>query len=644
MTFRELALKNIKGHWHQYIAFFFSCTFSVMIFTMFASFIFNPDVVNGHIQGERGVRNGLLACEYIIFIFSFFFVLYSISAFIKSRKKEFGLFSLFGMTRFQIQKLVLQEHMIIGVISIGSGLILGLLFSKLFIMVISYLLKLDTPIHFRIVPESIFVTIIGFLMLFGFVTLLQVLRVGKSEIIELLKASREPKSLPLYSKGLVTLSAITLLGGYGLAYFSTLKNFGNLMFPVLGLVIIGSYFLFTQGSVALLRRLQNQPNLYYKKTNLLSISQFIFKMKDNARMLFMVTILSAVVLTAAGTLYIFYKGILYNVSGAYPRTFSFIERGAQIQSSNVPDRVTHLLNTSGAVVTDRIHLKGFLGKLKVTSKGPGFNPDAFVVSESTYNQEIRKLPGMSTVKLENGTALLSYSGPNIIQGFQKGEKASIQLDEKSLPLHLSKQQTLKNGLLNLGGTAFGTLVLSDQDYKQLSQGLTDAQRMEAFGYDLKNWKKTEPIIKKIKSVMPSGERMTFETRVDNYIIAEQLASLTLLIGVFVSLLFFIAAGSMIYFKLFTELDEDYAQLQALKRIGVTDEEMKRMLTRQIALIFFIPFAVGAVHTAFAFKMLQNIQVFGIIWGYGGIVIGIFFLIQLIFFLVTRKTYISRLLK
>src|SRR5690625_3721870 len=103
MKFRHLALKNVKGNWHQYIAFFLSCTFSVMIFYIFASFIYHPDVVGGHISGGEGVRNGLLACEYIIIIFSFFFVLYSVSAFIKSRKKEFGLLSLFGMTQGQIR-------------------------------------------------------------------------------------------------------------------------------------------------------------------------------------------------------------------------------------------------------------------------------------------------------------------------------------------------------------------------------------------------------------------------------------------------------------------------------------------------------------------------------------------------------------
>lgn len=643
MTFRELAFKNLKGHWHQYSAFFFSCTFTVMIFSMFASFIYNTDVVSGHIEGGKQVRNGLLACEYIIIIFSFFFVLYSESAFIKSRKKEFGLLSLFGMTRGQIQKLVLQESMMIGVLAIGSGLILGLLFSKLFLMVISYLLRVTSPIHFRIVPEAIWVTIVCFFVLFGIVTLFQVLRIGKSEIIELLRASRKPKSPPISSKWLVALSVITLLGGYGLAYISTLTTIAFLMFPVLGLVLVGSYFLFTQGSVAILRGLQKRKTIYYQKTHLLSIAQLVFKMKDNARMLFMVTILSAVVLTAAGTLYIFYKGILFNVTSAYPRTFSFNERGTMIQNSHVPERVDQILKSSGAVVKDQIHLKGVITNFKVSSMRPHLT-HTFLISETQYNHQVQKIPGKKAVYLKKGQAVLSYAGPNLMPEFYKGVKASVELNSQSMPLHLVKQQTLNNGLINIGGTMFGVLVVSDQDYQRLTSGVVESQKMEAYAYDLENWKKTEPIMKKIEKIMPTDDRMAFRTKVDNFIIAQQIGSLTLFIGVFVSLLFFIAAGSMIYFKLFTELDEDYAQLQALKRMGVTDQEMKNMMTFQIAIIFFVPFIIGAIHALFAFKMLNNIQVFGMIWGYGGIVIGIFFLMQLVYFLITRKTYINRLLR
>jgi len=90
----------------------------------------------------------MIMCNVIIAIFSFFFILYSNSAFLKKRKKEFGLYTLFGMTGWQIRKMVFLENMVISLAAIGTGLGLGTLFSKLFFMVLSQFLKLDKPIVF----------------------------------------------------------------------------------------------------------------------------------------------------------------------------------------------------------------------------------------------------------------------------------------------------------------------------------------------------------------------------------------------------------------------------------------------------------------------------------------------------------------
>jgi putative ABC transport system permease protein len=639
MTFRQLALKNVKGHWHQYSAFFLSCTFSVMIFSMFASFIFNSDVVHGHIQGASYVRNGLNACEYIIIIFSFLFVLYSESAFIKSRKKEFGLLSLFGMTGHQIRKLVFFENMFIASLSILSGLILGTLFSKLFLMVISHFLNASNPIQFQLVPKAILITVVGFLLLFGIVTSLQLFSVGKSEIIDLLKASRKPKSVPVFSRWLVALTVVTLLLAYGMAYFTSMGTLIVFMFPVLGLILIGTYFLFTQGSVASFKWLQKKVGVYYKGTHLITLSQMTFKMKDNARVLFMVAILSAVVLTASGTLFIFSKGMLLNVTQAYPQSFSFVVNGSVAGQSTVSDQVERVLKNDGVNLQDKLKISGVPVNLEIASlwKTP---INTLLISNSDYNNASR-IAGTKPIKLQKGQAMFVYAGPNMARTYKNGETGEIDLNGTQYKFTLTGHGY--HGIINLGSEAFGTFVVSNQDYARLISTVSDSQKRVAYGYDLKNWQKAGPTVQKIKHLMPKNDQMGFRSRVENYNVAKQIASLTMFIGIFVSLLFFIAAGSLIYFKLFTELQEDHAQFQALQRIGMTDREIKKIVTRQIAFIFFVPFVIGAIHALFAFKMLQNMQLFGDIWGYGGIVIGIFFLMQLLYFFITRKTYIRQLL-
>lgn len=164
MTFRSLALSNIRGNWRSYSAFFLSSVFSVMIFYIYAAFLYHPEVENGSIMAASKIRSGMMFCEYIIIIFSFLFVLYSNSAFLKTRQQEFGLFSLFGMTKAQLRKLVIYENAAIAVLAIAVGILLGMLFSKLFFMALAVLLKLEETIPFAAPLKAIGITAGGFLL------------------------------------------------------------------------------------------------------------------------------------------------------------------------------------------------------------------------------------------------------------------------------------------------------------------------------------------------------------------------------------------------------------------------------------------------------------------------------------------------
>lgn len=445
MTFRSLAFSNIRGKWRSYSAFFLSSVFSVMIFYIYAAFLAHPDVVNGNIIAADKVRLGMIFCEYVIFIFSFLFVLYSNSAFLKTRKQEFGLFSLFGMTRMQLRRLVIYENLTIAVLAISVGIGLGILFSKMFFIVLSMLLNMSDTITFFVPLQAVGLTMGSFLVLFTLISFWSVLGIGRTEIIELLKASKKTKGELFYSPWLVVLAIVSLLVGYTIALMLNGGNFGLLdmqEFSMLAIgimvaVVIGTYLLYSQFSILLLRFIQKRYNVYYNRTNMMVIAQLGYKMKDNARMLFIVSILSAVIVTASGA-------------------FSILAASAQ-------------------------------------------------------------------------------------------------------------QEELK-----------------------------------------------------------------------------EMISLTMFIGLFISLLFFIAAGSMIYFKLFTELKEDQAQIKALIRIGITDGEIRKIVFTQVGIIFFLPCVVGIIHALVAMKALDNILMSSS-WFYSFIVIGIYLVMQTIYFLIACRSYMGSML-
>lgn len=641
MKYRQLAIKNVAGNWHQYIAFFLSSVFSVMIFFIYAEFIFHPGVVNGTIRAADKVRNGLIACEYIIFIFSFFFVLYSNSAFIKSRKKEFGLFTLLGMNHWQLKRMVWYESSIIALVSIAVGMAFGSLFAKLFFMTLAELLKTNDPIPFRFVPKAVGITAGGFFLLFQVITLFNLFRLRRSKIIDLLQAAKKPKNVPAFSWLLVLLSLICLGTGYYLACISNMSNIVKTFFVVLFLVITGTYFLYTQGSTAIFRKLQRMKSVYYKQTHLITISQLVFKMKDNARLLFAVSILSAVVLTASGTIYVFYHDSRSQLLERYPQTIGYEEQGMEGHPVMDPQRIRDIMRQDKVQIEYEFEMTGVIVPFQIKYINTT-ETSALIIPASKYN-ELAERKSWKPVKVEEGHALFVLPFRNILghDFFAKGDRLETSIGEHKVTFEMDGQ--INKGLGNTGYRERSFLIINDEHYRQLMGSTPDTLKIRYYGFELKNWERTNDTVNRVISEIDLEQKPYFTSRVQDYLDMTQANSLTLFIGIFISVLFFIAAGSMIYFKWFTELQEDQAVYRSLRKIGMTPAELKRVITTQIGLVFFIPFMVGTVHACFAFKALGNLLAVSV-WKYGLVVIGLFFFMQYLYFILTRYAYMRRILK
>src|SRR5690625_1005617 len=133
MKFYQLAIKNVVRNQKVYLAYFLSSLFTVMIFFTFANFAFHPAIASGALG--RNVTVGMLVAGGIIYAFSFFFILYSMGSFLQSRKKEFGVFMIQGMSNRQIKWMVFLENMLIGFFATILGIGLGLVFSKAILLI-----------------------------------------------------------------------------------------------------------------------------------------------------------------------------------------------------------------------------------------------------------------------------------------------------------------------------------------------------------------------------------------------------------------------------------------------------------------------------------------------------------------------------
>lgn len=636
MTFRQLALSNIRGSALRYAAFFLSSVFSVTLFFLYAQFLMHPDLAEGYLYGGDGTRVVLTVCAVLVGVFSFFFVLYSSGAFLRVRNREFGLLTLMGTTRGQLRRLIWLENTFLSVAAIAVGIGLGQLLSKLFLMGISSVLGLDTPIRFMLVPGAMLMTAAGFFVLFQLVTVVSSLRIGRQSVVELMRAARRPRTVPRASIWLALLGALLVAAGYVAALSVEGAGVVLAFVPVVAVVVVGTYLLFSQGSVKLLQWLQRAEASYLRGPRLLVVSQLLFRVRDNSRLLATIASLSAVVLAAAGTFYILTQQLNEGMSLAFPQELAFVER----QGGDQP--VTHavvdgLLARHGVTPTARV--SATVHELRFTDAG-GRGGWLALLGEGDY-AALAELAGLAPLdSLER--VPLTY-GAGAVRLWQQDEAEAYEPDRSGQSDQLGPVEA------RLLLPAPMRPVILDGDWyvvpDELLRGLpTDGREYAPATYWLYDWRAASgraALEAELYSLALSSETLDVASRVVIDRMMRETFGLSMFAGVFVSLLFFIGAGSLIYFKLFTELEGDRRLFERLRRIGITPAETSRTVTAQIALVFLLPFALGGLHAFVALNAL-GAMVFTNVLQYAAVVIGLFALVQFGFFLLTRWTYLRAL--
>ncbi|MGW6299393.1 FtsX-like permease family protein [Peribacillus butanolivorans] len=637
MNLRHLAKRNIQGNTQRYLAYFFSIVFSVSIFFIYASFIFHPDVVNVNISGGQIVRVALIAAEIVIIVFSVFFIAYSNAAFIQPRKKEFGLLTLFGMSKSQLRKLIYMEQTIVSLVSIAIGVGLGFLFSKLFLMIVSSLLAVEEPLAFVLVPKAFVYTIVGFFLLFQLLSLLSLLQIENLEVVDLLKDKQKPKKMPFVSKWLIALSVICLSISYYLAVTMTLNNSFLRVLPILFFVLIGTYFLFSQSIVALCRRLYGKKESLYNGTNLITQTNLIFEIKNYSRLFFLTSIITAVILTAAGTLFMFTADLKKQGMDNIPQAIGWIENDASVYSVIQPSEVEKTLKKDGFKIPYKVNVTGVPVTQMMPNLGTGelSENQSLLISERDYNK-VTAFRKLDPVQLSGEEALFIYPYATLnFQFVQQGDQKELHYGKKIIQVTMVGQRN--QTIIAPIGSATTLMVVDDKMYTDITDNVPLKQKVRVRGYEVKDWEDAIETSEKIEKIAINPEQNKLQTRAPIYEKLRQGSMLTLFIGLFVSLLFFIVQGSMMYLRVFTNLEDKKIQINALDRMGLTRKEIRKILSAEIRILFFVPFVIGVVHAIFAFVALSNLLGSDLL-GYSALVIGTYFLFQLLYYQATKRMY------
>jgi putative ABC transport system permease protein len=647
MTLRNIALKNIKGNLEKFVMYYFSNALVVMVFFIFANFLMNPQVKNIKVMGQMGAitTEAMYLCEIVILVFSLVFTNYSISSFLKSREKEFGLLTMFGLTRSQIRSYIMFENLAVAILSIVTGLFCGIIFSKLFFMAVSAILILDAELTLTVSFKAIILTAVCFLILFQGICFISSHKIKNNNIIELLKGAKIAKPVPKFSVKKAIAAIMLIAFGYIMALLSG-QAIIITMLPILVVTVAGTYMFYSQFSVYFTNKLQSNKKVFYKGTNMITLSQIIYKLKDNSRILFAVSILSAVTLTASASVYSFQKVVQKNIVVNFPQDISFIEDGIdshQIISTESIDRILKSYGNEIQGKTKAILLKGTNEGIDKAERQKGLNnkKDFYIISNSDYNS-LANSEKISKLNLKAGEAVIhsyNFTGGDGKKIFSDIKELNLNIEGQSVTYRLSDE--ISGGIINAEQNYANTVVISDYDFIKLKDKVKNDKLKIYYGYNLKDSMKAEKAVTEIKSQIPKEMKSRFNERVTDFTEVMKSMSLFFFIGTFISILFFIATGSILYFKLFNEVQKDKQEYIALKKMGMSFREIKKVINIQCAIMFFLPFAVAFLHTCFAIKALSNILRSNLSV-YLMLIVCIYLLFQTIYYLFAKAMYIRQI--
>lgn len=502
MTLFKIAGKNIQKNFMNYFLYFASVIFSIIIYFTFVSLKYD-DQIQSALEGSTKISSAFSGAAVVLVIFVIVFIGYSNSFFLRKRKKEVGLYSLLGVRKKQIGRMLFYENFLMGILALIVGIALGSVLSQFFVILLMKMMTVNASLDLSISWEAVMNTLVVF-MIITLLTSIQGYRlIYRFKLIELFHADQQQDTPPKASM-LTALASIVFIGiGYWLALQNLLTSaiwakIGIMLTPLIILitVILGTYLLFNTLTVALLQLFRKNKKQYWRGINLIGASQLLFRIKGNARTLTIFAVLSATTLTAVGTAYSFYYNSEMNAALANPNSFMFIGKDQQ-----TVDRVTQTIQqspehkllyyTSVPVLeldADYSNVKQSLGASERT---------VAVIASHDFNQ-LAKLQGKEgDLKLiGNEAAALE---PSYVEGISPDYVgSSITLQGQGIKETIQFNVLKKFGVLNTG-TIYSTLVVSDDMFNAM-QSKTNVVNAEAYG--ITNQNKAKALTKQLSGMLP----------------------------------------------------------------------------------------------------------------------------------------------
>ena len=631
----KLAWDGIRKNKRFYLPYILTCIGMVMMFYIIHYLAAMPTIKD--MPGGDTMEMVLGLGTWVVALFAVIFLFYTNSFLMRRRQKEFGLYNMLGMGKNHLSLLLLWENGILFAISMVGGLLGGILLSKMAELFMLMLLGGEVTYTLRIDPDAFGDTWVIFIPVFALIFLKGLIQIRRSSAIALIKSEtvgeKPPKANYLFG-----IAGILILAG---AYYIALSIESPLIamawfFVAVCMVIVATYLLFISGSVMLCRLLQKNKHYYYKPNHFVSVSSMVYRMKRNGAGLASICVLSTMVLVimmGAGSLY---AGKEDSLNTRYPHEFAVsvdfltdgeTKRYSEEKADYFYAQVDEVLNSCDVTTqnAEQVLSTTATGMLKngalildpstvdaANTETMEYVTQVYLIPLSAYNQCmgtdktlnsgevflhcVRRTYDAPVITLSDGTVLTVKEHLSDMMG--SGE-AAMQIIPSVFIVTDDIEAVMESFNKELGSMSGEYKCRLEVSYS-FDADLSEEQQMEL----------GEAIRERVRELDYTGDGGFYSYNVECK--AEERADFyglfggIFFLGIFLSILFLAATVLIIYYKQVTEGYEDEARFEIMRKVGMTAKDIRRSINSQMLTVFFLPLVTAAIHTAFAFPIVQKL--------------------------------------
>ncbi len=615
--YARLAATGIKNNRKLYIPYILAGSgMTAMVYII--AFLMSSQTVQ-KMGGGRTISAILGFGIWIMIIFSAIFLFYTNSFLIRRRKREFGLYNILGMGKKNINRIMLNEAVMIYFLTQLIGLTLGVALSKLSELGLIHIVHSTVTYSVVVSTQSLILTSIAFAFIHFLIYLNSLRQLSFSSPLDLVKSEnigeRPPKTNPLFA-----LAGIAIMAG---AYYIAVTiddpfKAMALFFLAVIMVIIATYLLFISGSVALCKVLQKSKRFYYKPSHFISVSSMSYRMKRNGAGLATICILASMILVTVSSTTSLYLGIEDNIAMRHEYDIEVMVRlyeGAGFEDKvlrELSDKFTDDLNERGlkpkrlknsAYVT----ISGYLENGILTVNGPrGANGSICFYPLDYYNKETGKAE-----TLRPGEALIFTDGGE----YDIGNQLTFVFDDQSASI------SVKDITEPIGNSEHSIYVIIRNDEEALKKVLSfrydDGEQVASTSWDF--CFDADVPDSQAKAITDSFRGIIANQRNDDTLYARSYSVRSaaldksdiyatygglFFLGIILSLAFCIAAVLIMHYKQISEGYEDQSRFDIMQKVGMSKRDIRKSVNFQVRTIFYLPLVTAGCHMFFAFNMVK----------------------------------------